>query len=265
MPEHPPQAAAPPAKPWSGGGREELADAVRRLMALTVTAAAPSGVLAEVAREARALADALDGHVPPAGAEPRERFAEHSVGPAEAHTLAAAMPFDVVIGSCNPVALPLTVEFDPPRALGLATFTAPYEGAPGCVHGAVLAGAFDMMLTAANVMAEGAGPTVELALRFRKPTLIGQPCHFEAWVTERTDRRTFSEGRLTQGGVVTVEARGEFATLDRSRIQAMHRRDGAGPGPDGPPTEVPVTGATAREGGPVSRVSGDHTAGGTDP
>ena len=37
-------------RPWSGGGREELADAVRRLMELTVTAAAPPEVLADAAR-----------------------------------------------------------------------------------------------------------------------------------------------------------------------------------------------------------------------
>lgn len=232
-----PRPTLPATKPWSGGGREELADAVRRLMALTVTAAAPPELLAQVAGEAATLADRLEHHVPVAGAEPTERFADRSVASGEAHTLAAAMPFDVVIGTCNPVALPLTIEFAPPRALGLATFTAPYEGAPGCVHGAVLAGAFDIMLTAANVIADGAGPTVNLAIRYRRPTLIAQPCHFEAWVTERTDRRTFSEGRLTQGGVVTVEAQGEFATLDRSRIKAMHRRDddrppGGGPGPD---------------------------------
>jgi acyl-coenzyme A thioesterase PaaI-like protein len=228
--------AVPATKPWSGGGREELADAVRRLMALTVTAAAPPELLAQTAREAATLADRLEGHVPLAGAEPTERYAEHSVQPEAAHTLAAAMPFDVVIGSCNPVALPLTIEFDPPRALGLASFTAPYEGAPGCVHGAVLAGAFDIMLTAANVIADGAGPTVTLTIRYRKPTLIAEPCHFEAWVTERTERRTFSEGRLTQGGVVTVEAKGEFATLDRSRIKAMHRRDSGSPAGDRPET-----------------------------
>ncbi len=218
----------PVAKPWSGGGREELADAVRRLTALTVTAAAPAEVLVEAAEGAGALADRLEAYVPVAGDEPTGRFADHSVVPAAAHTLAAAMPFDVVIGSCNPVALPLTVEFDPPRALGQATFTPTYEGAPGCVHGAVLAGAFDIMLTAANVLAEGAGPTVSLSIRYRKPTLIGEPCRFEAWVTERTDRRTFSQGRLIQKGVVTVEAEGEFATLDRARIKAMHRRDDAG-------------------------------------
>jgi acyl-coenzyme A thioesterase PaaI-like protein len=174
---------------------------------------------------AGSLADELEGHVVPwAGDEPRARFAERSVQADQADLLAAAMPFDVVIGSCNPVALPLTVEFDPPKAIGLATFTAPYEGAPGCVHGAVLAGAFDIMLTAANVIANGAGPTVNLSIRYLKPTLVAQPARFEAWVTEQTDRRTHSRGHLIQGGIVTVEATGEFVNMDRTRIGAMHRR-----------------------------------------
>jgi acyl-coenzyme A thioesterase PaaI-like protein len=243
MTEPPRRPVVPTAKPWSGGGREELADAVRRLMALTVTAAPPPEVLLETARRAGALADELQAHVPVAGAEPTARFADHSVQPEEAHTLAAAMPFDVVIGSCNPVALPLVVEFDPPKALGRATFTAPYEGAPGCVHGAVLAGAFDIMLTAANVIADGAGPTVSLSIRYLKPTLIAEPAYFEAWVTERSDRRTHSQGRLTQGGVVTVEAHGEFVNMDRSRIGAMHRRDEASGADAGdPPRDAPSGG-----------------------
>lgn len=250
-----PDRPAPATKPWSGGGREELADAVRRLMALTITAAAPPEVLAEAARRAGRLADDLEPHVPALGVEPVARFADRSVPPSEARTLSEAMPFDVVIGSCNPVALPLTVEFDPPKAVARAVFTPVYEGAPGCVHGAVLAGAFDIVLTAANIIAEGAGPTVNLAVRYLKPTLIGQPTVFEAWVTERTDRRTFSQGHLVQGGVVTVEAHGEFATLDRSRIRAMHRRD-----------ESPAPGATAGPGhgslqsGPFDSQGGDSGA-----
>jgi acyl-coenzyme A thioesterase PaaI-like protein len=230
MPEGSDRTAGAPTKPWSGGGREELADAVRRLMALTVTAAAPPDVLRDAAARAEALADSLAGHVPEPGAEPRARFADHHDQPQGAAALAAAMPFDVVIGSCNPVALPLTLAFDPPRAIGRATFTATYEGAPGCVHGAVLAGAFDIMLTAANVIADGAGPTVSLSIRYLKPTLVEEPTVFEAWVTELTDRRTHSHGRLVQGGVVTAEADGEFVNMDRSRINSMHRRD-EGPTP----------------------------------
>jgi acyl-coenzyme A thioesterase PaaI-like protein len=228
MSEYPIERAEPtgPAgRPWSGGGREELADAVRRLMALTVTAAAPPEVLADAAQRAGALAGELGPHVPAAGAGPVVRFADRSATPREAATLAAAMPFDVVIGSCNPVAPPVEVSFEPPLAVGRASFTAPYEGAPGCVHGAMIAGAFDIMLTAANVMAGFAGPTVSLTIRYLKPTLIDQPARFEAWVTERTDRRIHSRGRLVQGEVVTAEAVGEFATLERSRIEALHRRD----------------------------------------
>jgi acyl-coenzyme A thioesterase PaaI-like protein len=219
--------SAPRSKPWSGGGREELADAVRRLMTATVTAAASPELLADAAHRAAALADELDRHVPAPGPEPSARFTDHSVQPDEVDTLAAAMPFDMIIGSCNPVALPLTVEFEPPKAIGHAVFTAPYEGAPGCVHGAALAAAFDIMLTAANVIAGGAGPTVNLSIRYRKPTLITQPARFEAWVTELDDRRTHSRGQLTQGGVVTVEAVGEFVNMERSRIGAMHLRDQA--------------------------------------
>jgi len=227
MGEHPVDGSVPPSKPWSGGGREELAAAVRRLMAATVTAAASAEVLSDAARRATALADELDRHVPPAGSEPTARFADQSVRPDEVDTLAAAMPFDMVIGSCNPVAPPLTIEFDPPRAIGHAVFTAPYEGAPGLVHGAVLAGAFDMMLTAANVIADGAGPTVSLSIRYRKPTLIALPARFEAWVTELDGRRTHSRGQLIQGGVVTVEAVGEFVNMGRDRISELHRADHA--------------------------------------
>jgi acyl-coenzyme A thioesterase PaaI-like protein len=215
-------------RPWSGGGREELADAVRRLMELTVTSAAPSEMLADAALRARALADGLESHVPAAGEGPVARYADSSVAGEEAASLAAAMPFDVVIGSCNPLAPPIEVSFEPPTAIGQVTFAARYEGAPGCVHGAAIAGAFDIILTAANVMAGVAGPTVTLSLRFRRPTLIDQPARFEAWVTEQTARRTHSRGRLVQGDVVTVEAEGSFATLDRSRIEAMHRRERRG-------------------------------------
>jgi len=218
-------ADGPAGKPWSGGGREELASAVRRLMTTTVTATAPPEVLFEIAARATTLADELERYVPPPDAVPEARFAHDLARQGVAATMSAAMPFDMIVGSCNPVAPPVTVEFQPPKAIGRVTFNPSYEGAPGCVHGAALAGAFDIMLTAANFMANAAGPTVELTIRYRKPTLISQPAVFETWVTGSKGRRIHSEGRLIQGGVVTVEAVGEFADMERSRIARMHRRD----------------------------------------
>ncbi len=210
-------------KPWSGGGREELTDAVRRLMATIVTSMAPPDVLRDATERTARLVEQLGRYDAVAGAVPTARYAD-AARSGDPLTMASAMPFDMIVGTCNPVAPPITIQFLPPKAIGTVVFTPPYEGAPGCVHGAALAGAFDIMLTAANFIANAAGPTVELTIRYRKPTLISRPAVFEAWVTQQEGRRTHSRGRLIQDGVVTVEAVGEFAEMERSRIESMHRR-----------------------------------------
>jgi acyl-coenzyme A thioesterase PaaI-like protein len=199
-----------------------LVDVVRRLVALTVSSAASSEVLSEVSSELDVLADRLEAEMP---AVPFPRFMGREARmPLNGRDMESVMPFDPVVGRFNPLALPVRLEIDPPRALGYATFTTPYEGAPGCVHGACIAGAFDLVLTAANLVAGAAGPTVRLALRFRRPTLLGQEAVFEAQVDKRTERRIHTTGRLLQNGEVAVEAQGEFATLDMSQIADLHRR-----------------------------------------
>jgi hypothetical protein len=62
---------------------------------------------------------------------------------------------------------------------------------------------------------------VRLALRFLRPTLTNEEAVFEGWVTEVTERRVFSKGRIVQGGIVTVEAAGEFAIFGRDRVNTM--------------------------------------------
>ena len=244
-------------RPWSGESREELADQVRRLITATVASTAPPDVLAAAAATLRSVAEELERSVPVEEGDPIGRFAEQGLTAEGAGGLAGAMPFDVVIGSCNPVALPIAIEFEPPLAIGHAVFTAPYEGAPGCVHGAVLAGAFDIILTAANVIGGSAGPTRNLTIRYRRPTLIDHPSRFEAWVTSIDGRNIRSTGRLLQDGVVTVEADGEFVSLDRPLINAMHRRGGgrsAAHGTDGTDGTDGTRGTTVSGHGPPSEV-----------
>jgi hypothetical protein len=156
------------------------------------------------------------------------------------------MPFDVVVGPFNPLALPVVLDFEPPKALGRAVFDVAYEGAPGCVHGAVLAATFDIILTGANAVAGTTGPTVRLALRYRRPTLTGVEAVFEGWVTEVTDRRVFSKGRIVQDGIVTVEAEGEFAIFNNRELvnqMAARRSRGARGSGRGGEVEAPGTGA----------------------
>jgi acyl-coenzyme A thioesterase PaaI-like protein len=204
-------------------GREpearELADVLRRLIRLSVSTAPSPFETARLTAQLAAVADELEAHVPE---DPLPRFmAPDDEGPPKDVPLGGAMPYDVVVGPFNPVALPVVLDFEPPKALGRAVFDVAYEGAPGCVHGAVLVAAFDIILTAANAIEGSVGPTVRLAVRYLRPTLTDEEAVFEGWVTEVTDRRIFSKGRIVQGGIVTVEAEGEFAIFNQDGVKRM--------------------------------------------
>ncbi len=225
-------------------GRERslaaLADEVRRLVELTVTNTAPPDVVAAIAERLRAAADALAAHVPdpppprfvvpsgPAAPSPGVPGAAAGGVPAtDAGGMQRSMPYDPVVGRFNPLALPLALHAEPPRMVATARFSTAYEGAPGCVHGAVLAGAFDLVLTGANWLAGLAGPTVRLTLRFRRPTLLHAECRFEGEVTRVDERRVHSVGHVEQDGVVTVEATGEFAIFDHAEVATLRHRRGS--------------------------------------
>ena len=80
---------------------------------------------------------------------------------------------------------------------------------------------------------------MSLAVRYLRPTLIDEEAVFEGWVTEVTDRRVFSKGRIVQGGVVTVEAEGEFAIFNQdgvNRLASSRRPADAGAGASSVPT-----------------------------
>jgi len=206
-------------------GREpearELAEVLRRLIRLSVSTAPPPDETARLTAQLAAVADELEAHAP---AVPLPRFIAPDVDRPprdDAPPLGGAMPYDVVVGPFNPLAAPVVLDFDPPKAIGRVVFDVAYEGAPGCVHGAVLAATFDIVLTAANALEGAVGPTVSLAFKFLRPTLTDEEAVFEGWVTGVTDRRIFSKGRIVQDGIVTVEADGEFAIFNQDRVQRM--------------------------------------------
>ncbi len=192
-----------------------LAASVRRLIALTITSQAPPEETAAAAARLDEVADRLERFVP---AELPYVYVTAAPADAGPHEIG---PFDVVYGEYNPMALPVEMTLEPPLAIGRAVFTKPYEGPPGCVHGAVLCAAFDMVLTAANRLADAAGPTVELSVRYRKPTRLGTETVFEGWISSREGRITHAAGRARQGDTVTVEATGRFMRLPRERVMRL--------------------------------------------
>ncbi|MBO2457692.1 PaaI family thioesterase [Actinomadura violacea] len=209
-----------PALAGREGESAALTAALRRLIAVATATTAPADATLAAARELESVADALERHVPD---PPLPKTLVHLPEDGRAD-FAGRMAYDFVIGRHNPMALPLEVEFEPPKALLRGTFTRPYEGPPGCVHGAVLAGAFDILCAAANFAAGVAGPTARLEIVYRRPTLLGEPCLFEGEVEAHEGKRVRTAGRLLQRGRVTVEATGDFVQLDREDIVRMAAR-----------------------------------------
>ena len=204
----------PAAHPGTDGRADELAElvrSVRRLVAATVLNRAPASDLTTFTRELDDVAERLEAHVPDPPPHITETGGAGEIG--DAFEMSERMPFDVVVGRYTPLALPVEIEFDGDRAIGRARFATPYEGPPGCVHGAVIAATFDIVLTAANMIARAPGLTVSLSTRYRRPTRLHVESRFEAWVERVDERRTYTHGRIVQGDVVTVESEGIFARL----------------------------------------------------
>lgn len=201
----------------TGAALEVLANRLRRLIDLAVTSEAPAD---HIDAATRALDAAIASLAPyePGGPTPRFPAGDRSK-PED------VMPFDAVMGRLNPLAPPLRFTWEPPRAIATVTFGTPYEGPPGCVHGGIIAAAFDQVFNVANLLGGSPGPTVRLALRFRRPTPIRTALRFEGWQERADERRVHTVGRLLDGDRVTVEAEGSFALLTSEAIMRLGRRD----------------------------------------
>ncbi|MGA0043225.1 MAG: PaaI family thioesterase [Ilumatobacteraceae bacterium] len=122
-----------------------------------------------------------------------------------------------VLGTINPIAVPLTVTVlqDGPNAIveGRITFTAPYEGAPGCVHGGFIASAFDEVLGVAQSASGQPGMTANLTVDYRSPTPILRELVFRGWCERVEGRKIFTRGTVHQGDTLCAESTGLFISM----------------------------------------------------
>ncbi len=123
------------------------------------------------------------------------------------------LPFSPIMGRANPVAPPIELEFDGTRAIGTVTFGVVHQGARGLVHGGVIASVYDEVLAAANMASGAAGPTAKLSVRYRRPTPLGEPLRFEAWVDKLVGRRIHTQGRCYLGETLVTDAEGVFVQI----------------------------------------------------
>jgi acyl-coenzyme A thioesterase PaaI-like protein len=188
---------------------------IRALIRCAVNVRAPAETLRLATEQVAAAARALAAHAPD---PPIPRYPASVGAPAAPSDL---MPYDPVLGPLSPLAPPVVLRWEDGKVVGEVTYTKAYEGPPGCVHGGVIALAFDQVLSMANLQHGTAGPTATLRVRFRRPTPLGVPLRYEGWRERAAGRRLHATGRLLAGDVVTAEAEGTFVQLARGRVMRM--------------------------------------------
>ncbi|MEZ5169889.1 MAG: PaaI family thioesterase [Acidimicrobiia bacterium] len=190
------------------GARHRFAASVRAAVDAAMTAQVPDSAF----EEASTAIDAVVTELRSSGPTARNRIELHGAAGLEgprSHMLGSPQ-----IGAENPLSVPVTIDVVDRRVVGHVTFTAPYEGPPGFVHGGVIASVFDELLGVANVEGEAPGMTAKLTVRYRRPTPLHRPAVFEAWHERRQGRRFVAHATLHVDGELTCEAEGLFVGLD---------------------------------------------------
>jgi acyl-coenzyme A thioesterase PaaI-like protein len=192
-----------------------LAAAVRRITATAVghplSDQATSAAADQLGQIADALAREADTSKRPRGQPDRSNH------PAD------FFPTSPMIGYANPISPPVEVwaavgENGQPEIRGRVTFDYQYEGPPTCVHGGVIASLFDEFLGSANIIANQAGMTGTLTVRYRRPTPLLTPLDVVARLTGSERRKIFAWGGLYHEGELTAEAEGIFIAVNPGRM-----------------------------------------------
>jgi acyl-coenzyme A thioesterase PaaI-like protein len=196
--------------------RRRLAKAMREVIDRLVTSDAPEA-------ELRAAADALERYAKRLAGHPRRALPAGFAETANSGDVGAFFDYSPLIGLSNPMAPPISLEFDGHVVRGRVTFGVAYEGPPGHVHGGFIAAAFDEVLGFAQSTTGHPGMTGTLTIRYRRPTPLNQGLRFAARVLRVEGRKIFTDGQLYAGDLLTAEAEGLFLSVDPAKMGELAR------------------------------------------
>ncbi|VEG40906.1 putative thioesterase [Mycolicibacterium flavescens] len=179
---------------------EPLAQAVRRLVDVTIRTCADAATVEAVTNRIDCASDELSASL-----------LADSFGVQHTRDGEAMVWGNVVIGVRNPAAPPLVVHHDTDgRVWAEFTLGAAFEGPPGHVHGGVCAMLLDHVLGATAHKPGKPAVTGTLTMRYRRGTRLGHPLRAQAWVERIEGVKTFAVGHIADADGVTVEADGVF-------------------------------------------------------
>ena len=139
------------------------------------------------------------------------------------------------MGLMNPLAPPMSARLDPDDGEWGAvhctvTFTEPFEGPPGHVHGGFLAGIFDEILGQAQSLSGRPGMTGKLSISYRAPTPLFTELRLRGWIERIEGRKIFTHATLHNGATLCCEADGLFISMPEELRHLLQKGRDARPG-----------------------------------
>ncbi len=116
----------------------------------------------------------------------------------------------VMLPPYHPLAADFEIQTEDAVTTGSVTFGVVFEGPPGCVHGAHVAGFFDQILGCHNLALGLPAMTASLSVQYRRPTPLFTRLLFEVRIREQKGRKVTVRGALRDGDGVVAEADGLF-------------------------------------------------------
>ena len=132
------------------------------------------------------------------------------------------------LGMLNPVAPPMRIIVDGLSVSAAVTYGPAHEGAPGLVHGGMLAAAFDELIGLPTGLAGFLSMTARLTVRYRSPTPLGVPLVYTASLDRINGRKLTTSGelRVVADGRLCAEAEGLVVTVGAGMFE--RKTDGEG-------------------------------------
>ena len=196
--------------------KRDLATQLRRLNNLLCSTAAPVEQIRELTEILEGHASLLEAGVP----EPEELDADVRVIAPEMADFSDRSPF---AGLANPISPPATFWFDleNQRVRGEVSFGKSMAGAPGRVHGGLVAALLDEALGRACMFAGTPAMTVEFSTRFLQATPVETSLRVEAHLDSIDGRKIRTSGAIYAGENAVVEADGLFIAVDTEKFHAL--------------------------------------------
>jgi acyl-coenzyme A thioesterase PaaI-like protein len=209
-------------QPGKWQARRRLGDALRRALARLFERDLPEAELRETATAVDRWAEGLTRH-------PKLGYALFRDENVMAGDVTAYFDKSPIIGLATPLAAPVIAWMrGDDQVVARATFGIAHEGAPGCVHGGIVAAVFDEVLSFTQPAKGQPGVTASLTIHYRAPTPLNRELVFEAELAKTEGRKIFAKGRCRAGDVITAEAEALYIRISDERRKILDEQRGIG-------------------------------------